>query len=134
MCSRLNTRIRTVVSDRSSRDDSVKNADGFVGPYFDPPPPIGKPESNWIKTLRGKGGSTYFHLHAPTQTSFDRTWALPRIEPLTRAGCSSPTHGLLNCRRLIDWRLESILAVYRIAKSADPRAKSLRPLKLEDEG
>ena len=68
--------------DRSSRDDIAKNADGSVDLYFGPEAPAGKPATNWIKTLPGKGWFTYFRLYGPTQPYFDRTWALPDIEPL----------------------------------------------------
>ena len=69
-----------VAPDRSSRDKIVKNADGSVELYFGPEVPAGKPESNWIKTLPGKGWFTYFRLYGPTQPYFDRSWVLPDIE------------------------------------------------------
>ncbi len=68
--------------DRSSRDDIVKNADGSVDLYFGPTPPAGKPQSNWIKTLPNKGWFTYFRLYGPKQAYFDKSWALPDIEPV----------------------------------------------------
>lgn len=68
-----------VQPDRSSRDDLVKNADGSVDLYFGPTEPAGKPHSNWIKTIPGKGWFTYFRLYGPTQPYFDRTWVLPDI-------------------------------------------------------
>ncbi len=69
-----------VPPDRSSRDDIVKNADGSVDLYFGPQAPTGKPASNWIKTIPGKGWFTYFRLYGPTQQYFDRSWVLPDIE------------------------------------------------------
>ena len=70
-----------VPPDRSSRDKQiVKNDDGSVDLYFGPTAPAGKPESNWIKTLPGKGWFTYFRLYGPTQPYFDRSWVLPDIE------------------------------------------------------
>lgn len=69
-----------VQPDRSSRDDIVKNADGSVDLYFGPTAPAGKPETNWIKTLPGRGWFTYFRLYGPTQPYFDRSWVLPDIE------------------------------------------------------
>jgi hypothetical protein len=71
-----------VPPDRSSRDNIVRNPDGSVDLYFGPTPPSGKPESNWIKTLPGKGWFTYFRLYGPTQAYFDRSWVLPDIEPI----------------------------------------------------
>jgi hypothetical protein len=69
-----------VQPDRSSRDNIVKNADGSVDLYFGPKAPAGKSETNWIKTLPGKGWFTYFRLYGPTQAYFDRSWVLPDIE------------------------------------------------------
>jgi hypothetical protein len=69
-----------VAPDRSSRDNIVKNADGSVDLYFGPKAPAGKPETNWIKTIPGKGWFTYFRLYGPTQAYFDRSWVLPDIE------------------------------------------------------
>jgi hypothetical protein len=66
--------------DRSSRDKIVKNADGSVDLYFGPKAPAGKPASNWIQTIPGKGWFTYFRLYGPTQPYFDRSWVLPDIE------------------------------------------------------
>ena len=71
-----------VQPDRSSRNDIVKNADGSVDLYFGPTAPSGKPASNWIQTLPGKGWFAYFRLYGPTQAYFDRTWELPDIEPI----------------------------------------------------
>jgi hypothetical protein len=71
-----------VQPDRSSRDNIVKNADGSVDLYFGPKLPPGKPASNWIKTIPGKGWFTYFRLYGPTQPYFDRSWVLPDIERL----------------------------------------------------
>ncbi len=68
--------------DRSSRDNLVKNADGSVDLYFGPKAPTGKPITNWIKTIPGKGWFTYFRLYGPTQAYFDRSWALPDIEAI----------------------------------------------------
>jgi hypothetical protein len=48
--------------------------------YFGPTAPEGKPASNWIKTLPGKGWFTYFRLYGPTQPYFDRSWVLPDVE------------------------------------------------------
>jgi hypothetical protein len=66
--------------DRSSRDDIAKNPDGSVDLYFGPRAPVGKPKSNWIETIPGRGWFTYFRLYGPTQPYFDRSWVLPDIE------------------------------------------------------
>ena len=70
-----------VQPDRSSRDPIATNADGSVDIFFGPVAPAGKPESNWIQTLPGKGWFTYFRFYGPTQAYFDRSWMLPDIEP-----------------------------------------------------
>jgi hypothetical protein len=71
-----------VQPDRSSRNDIVKNADGTVDLYFAPTAPAGKPKSNWIKTIPGKGWFSYFRLYGPTKPYFDRSWVLSDIEEL----------------------------------------------------
>ena len=71
-----------VQPDRSSRDNIVNNPDGSVDLYFGPKAPGGKPATNWIKTIPGKGWFTYFRLYGPTQAYFDRSWVLPDIELL----------------------------------------------------
>lgn len=58
-----------------------QNTDGSVDVFFGPTPPAGK-ESNWIKTLPGKGWFAYFRWYGPTQAFFDQTWRLPDIESI----------------------------------------------------
>jgi hypothetical protein len=73
--------VKTGVSpDRSSRDAIVTNPDGSVDLTFGPAAPTGMPESNWIKTLSGKGWFSYFRLYGPTQPYFNRSWVLSDIE------------------------------------------------------
>jgi hypothetical protein len=67
------------ITDRSSRHDLVKNADGSVNLYFGPKAPKGF-ERNWIPTLAGKAWFPYFRLYGPTEAHFNRTWVLPNIE------------------------------------------------------
>jgi hypothetical protein len=69
----------TEVTDRSSRQDLTKNADGSVDLYFGPAAPMGF-EKNWIPTLAGKAWFPYFRLYGPTKAHFDRMWKLPNIE------------------------------------------------------
>ena len=47
---------------------------------FGPAAPAGTPESNWIKTLPGRGWFSYFRLYGPTQPYFDRSWVLTDFE------------------------------------------------------
>jgi hypothetical protein len=70
--------INAEVTDRSSRQDLTKNADGPVDLYFGPQPPAGF-EKNWIPTLAGKAWFPYFRLYGPTEAHFNRTWRLPDI-------------------------------------------------------
>jgi len=67
------------ITDRSSRQDLVKNADGSVDLYFGPNAPRGF-EKNWVPTLAGKAWFPYFRLYGPTEAHFDRKWILPDIE------------------------------------------------------
>src|SRR5271168_5360592 len=69
----------TEVTDRSSRQDLTKNADGSVDLYFGPQAPAGF-EKNWIPTVAGKAWFPYFRLYGPTEAHFDGKWVLPDIE------------------------------------------------------
>jgi hypothetical protein len=69
----------TEITDRSSRQDLRKNADGSVDLYFGPKAPAGF-EKNWIPTVPGKAWFPYFRLYGPTEAHFDRTWILPNTE------------------------------------------------------
>jgi CshA-type fibril repeat protein len=71
-----------VQPDRSSRDSIVTNPDGSVDLFFGPAVPAGKPASNWIQTLPGKGWFSYFRLYGPTASFFDRSWVLGDFEPV----------------------------------------------------
>ncbi len=62
----------------STRDKLLTNADGSVDGYFGPSAPAGK-ESNWIKTLPGKGWFAYFRWYGPTQAFFDKSWKLEDV-------------------------------------------------------
>ena len=68
----------TEITDRSSRQDPLKNADGSVDLYFGPTAPRGF-DKNWIPTLAGKAWFPYFRLYGPTEAHFDRSWILPNI-------------------------------------------------------
>jgi hypothetical protein len=70
---------QTEITDRSSRQDLAKNADGSVDLYFGPSAPKGL-EKNWIPTVAGKAWFPYFRLYGPTEAHFDRRWILPDIE------------------------------------------------------
>ena len=59
----------------------VKNPDGSIDVYFGPKAPLGK-EANWVQTVPGKGWFTYFRFYGPTEAFFDKSWALPDIEPV----------------------------------------------------
>jgi len=63
------------IADKSSRIDLKKNADGSVDVYCGPKAPKGL-ESNWIPTVPKRNWFAYFRLYEPTETYFDRSWAL----------------------------------------------------------
>jgi hypothetical protein len=57
------------------------NADGSIDLTFGPKLPSGD-ESNWVKTLPGKGFFLYFRWYGPLQPYFDKSWTLPDVEKL----------------------------------------------------
>jgi hypothetical protein len=57
-----------------SLDALKKNDDGSVDLYFGPELPQGAPESNWLRTVPGKGWFVLFRLYSPTKPFFDGTW------------------------------------------------------------
>jgi hypothetical protein len=65
-----------------SLDDITYNDDGSVDLYFGPELPTGAPESNWRKTLPGKGWFVLFRLYSPTQPFFDGSWRPGDFEPI----------------------------------------------------
>jgi hypothetical protein len=67
------------ITDRSSRLDLVKNADGSVDIYMGPKAPKGF-EKNWIPTVPGRGWFSIFRFYAPTEAYFAKSWPLPSIE------------------------------------------------------
>jgi hypothetical protein len=66
-------------SDRSSRHDLVKNADGSVDLYFAPTAPTGF-EKNLIPTVPGKAWFAAFRFYGPLEPYFDKSWPLPDIQ------------------------------------------------------
>jgi hypothetical protein len=70
------------ISDRSSRMDLLKNADGSVDIHCGPKAPAGF-EKNWIPTVPGKNWFAYFRFYQPTETFFDRSWPLPDFEQVS---------------------------------------------------
>ena len=68
-----------IVNDQvPGRDSNAKlktNKDGSVDLYFGPTVPKGF-ESNWVKTLPGKGFFLYFRAYGPKKEFFDRKWIL----------------------------------------------------------
>ncbi len=69
------------IADRSSRMDLRPNGDGSIDIYCAPTSPPGL-EKNWIPTVPGGAWFAYFRLYGPTETYFDKTFALPDIEKL----------------------------------------------------
>ncbi|UCF32573.1 MAG: DUF1254 domain-containing protein [Phycisphaerales bacterium] len=56
-----------------------QNADGSFDIYFGPKAPAGK-ESDWIKTMPGKGWNMLLRLYGPLEPWFDKTWRPGEIE------------------------------------------------------
>ena len=63
----------------SSYDDLQYNEDGSVDLYFGPRAPDGF-ESNWIKTIPGRGWWVWFRFYSPSEAFFDKSWQLPDFE------------------------------------------------------
>ena len=69
------------VAGKNSYDKAVKaNSDGSIDIFFGPKPPPGK-ESNWIRTVPGKGWFPIFRLYGPLEPWFNRTWIPDDIQP-----------------------------------------------------
>jgi hypothetical protein len=66
-------------SDRSSRQDLIKNTDGSVDLYFAPSAPKDF-EKNWIPTVPGRAWFAGFRFYGPLEPYFDKSWPLPDIE------------------------------------------------------
>lgn len=62
----------------SSNDKTQVNSDGSIDIFFGPKAPQGK-ESNWIKTVPGKGWFAYFRWYGPTEAFFNQSWKLGDI-------------------------------------------------------
>jgi len=60
---------------RSLFEKFQANPDGSIDLFFGPIAPAGK-ESQWVKTIPGKGWFTYFRIYGPQQPAFDGTWKL----------------------------------------------------------
>lgn len=56
-----------------SRDNVKANDDGSVTLYFGPEAPEGK-ETNWVKTVPGKGWFSLLRLYGPEKPFFDKAW------------------------------------------------------------
>lgn len=58
------------------------NDDGSLDVLYGPESPGADWETNWIKTIPGKGWFVYVRLYGVEQPFFDKTWQLPLIEPI----------------------------------------------------
>jgi len=68
-----------------SLDKLKYNPDKSVDLYFGPELPKGVPESNWRKTVPGKGWFVLFRLYSPTEPFFDGSWRPGDFEPMPGA-------------------------------------------------
>jgi hypothetical protein len=76
---RSQIKTETNIAAKSSADNLITNADGSIDLYFGPAPPAGK-ESNWVKTIAGRGWWVWFRFYAPTEPYFDKSWQLSDFE------------------------------------------------------
>lgn len=65
----------------SSCSKLIINTDGSVDIWFGPKPTPGK-ESNWIKTIPGRGWNMILRLYYPTESWFNKSWRPCEIEIL----------------------------------------------------
>lgn len=65
-----------------SLSDLQYNEDKSVDLYFGPEPPNGTPESNYLRTVPGKGWFTLLRLYSPTEAFFEKTWKPGDFEKL----------------------------------------------------
>jgi hypothetical protein len=78
------TRSMIVNGQVPGRDSNAKlktNKGGSVDLYFGPKAPKGL-ESNWVKTIPGKGFFLYFRFYGPRKEFFDLSWRLDNLEKL----------------------------------------------------
>jgi hypothetical protein len=78
------TRSMIVNNQLPGLDSNLKlktNEDGSVDLYFGPKAPKGM-ESNWVKTIPGKGFFLYFRLYGPKKAFFDRSWKLNNLQKI----------------------------------------------------
>ncbi|MDJ0593532.1 MAG: DUF1254 domain-containing protein [Pleurocapsa sp. MO_226.B13] len=69
-----------VAPSKNSYDQRIQvNDDGSIDFYFGPEAPEGQ-ESNWIRTLPGKGFFVMFRLYGPLEGYMDRSWKPSDIE------------------------------------------------------
>ena len=67
-----------------SLSDLEVNEDSSVDLYFGPERPDVAPESNWLRTVPGRGWFTLLRLYSPTEAFFDKTWRPGDFEKLDR--------------------------------------------------
>jgi hypothetical protein len=63
----------------STYDKLKINDDGSIDLCFGPTPPLGM-ESNWVKTIPGRGWWVWFRFYSPTEAFFNKSWKLPDFE------------------------------------------------------
>jgi hypothetical protein len=65
----------------SAHETTQVNEDGTTYIFVGPEAPEGW-ESNWIKSVPGRGWFPYLRLYFPTERYFDQSWPFPEIEPV----------------------------------------------------
>jgi hypothetical protein len=69
-------------STRNSNMELLTNADGSLNLIFGPEPPEGM-ESNWVRTLPGKGFFIYFRFYGPLESYYDKSWRPGDVDPVS---------------------------------------------------
>jgi hypothetical protein len=75
----------TRASRASNAADVKKSADGSVDLYLGPKAPAGQ-ETNWIPTDPARKFELMFRLYGPKPEFFEKKWALPDVEQVTKSG------------------------------------------------
>ena len=65
----------------SAHETTQVNDDGSTYVFVGPKAPLGW-ESNWVKSIPGRGWFPYLRLYFPTEAFFDQSWKMPQIEPV----------------------------------------------------
>ncbi|MEV4204282.1 DUF1254 domain-containing protein [Nocardia salmonicida] len=66
----------------NAMDKPIANPDGSHDIYFGPDKPAAADDSNWLRTVPGKGYFAILRLYGPGQEFFDQTWKPGDLQPI----------------------------------------------------